>query len=59
MVKASRPFWTPSKATSRGFGDVEAIRFRRLLLPKLLDAELTLVDSEEDVDDDTRRDVLS
>ena len=40
---------------SIGFGDVEASRFLRLLLPKLLDAELARNNPDDEDEDETRR----
>jgi len=54
MARASNPFCTPSKAGSIFFGEeVEANKFRRLLLPRLFEAELSLdLDDEEETLDE-------
>lgn len=54
-ARASNPFCTPSKAGSISFGeDVEANKFRRLLLPRLFEAEPSLdpEDEEETLDEE-------
>ena len=42
IARASRPFCTPSRAGSTIWGDVEASRFRKLLLPRLFEVDPSL-----------------